>query len=285
MLKAPPSVSSRFTRFEDWQWSAGSRHLHPRSLRTPLLHNRAQSTAPSFCAPLGVLLFAFSRRYGSQVTAALWIQLGSVMLALCSVAAAWYTIRDSARRETAREARVSEERRQVLVGQVIGRLERITRTQVRPVFARLWVNYQLEFSLAVPQMALLVNADEEILLRWFAARVKRMKGAPSDASAATIAIETTGALADWSRGKKTLQWFAEDLLQPVQRQRWSHLRPVRPTLEAGATILLTALVAGGTLGILARAERVVGGLRSARSSRLAHGSASTRTTSARDSCG
>lgn len=208
-----------------------------------------------------------------------------MLLALCSVAAAWYTIRASAQREAARDTRASEERRRVLVGQVIGRLERITRTQVRPVFTRLWVNYQLEFSLAVPQMALLVNADEEVLLRWFSARVKRMKGAPSDASAATIAIETTGALADWSRGKKTLQWFAEDLLQPVQQQRWSHLRPVRPTLEAGATILLTALVAGGTLGILARAERIVGGLRSARSSRMAHGSASTRTTSARDSCG
>lgn len=209
----------------------------------------------SLCALLGVLLFPLCRRYGSEVTTALWIQLGSVLLALCSVGAAWYTIRVSAQREAARDARASEERRRVLVGQVIGRLERITRTQVRPVFARLWVNYQLEFSLAVPQMALLVNADEEVLLHWFSARVKRMKSAPSDAAAATIAIETTGALADWSRGKKTLQWFAEDLSQPVRRQRWSRLRPVRPTVEAGATILLTAAVAGGTLGILTRAER------------------------------
>lgn len=214
----------------------------------------------SFCALLGVLLFAFSGRYGSEVTPALWIQLGSVLLALCSVAAAWYTIRDSAQREAARDTKASEERRRVLVGQVIGRLERITRTQVRPVFARLWVNYQLEFSLAVPQMALLVSADEEVLLRWFSARVARMKGAPSDAAAATIAIGTTGALADWSRGKKTLQWFAEDLLQPVQRQRWSRLRPVRPTLEAGATIVLTAAVAGATLGILTRVERASGRL-------------------------
>lgn len=194
--------------------------------------------------------------YSSKVQPTQWIQLGALVVATLSLLIAFYSIFSSRKREAVRDATAAEDRRRLLVGQVVTRLERITLVQSRPIFGRLWSNHQIEFALAVPQMALLATPEEEVLITWLSQQVQRMKAARSDAAAAAIAIDTTFVLASWFRGSRPLQWFDDEVLEPRVVEK-SLTRRFRPFTELVLTLSVTAITAGITLAGVARAEQWV----------------------------
>lgn len=172
------------------------------------------------------------------------IALASLLVAVVAVVGGMWERRRSS--QTA-----NEQRRSLLVAQVIERLERVVRVQSRPVWFRLWANPELEFSLALPRLTLLVSDREKPLLEWFALQTKRMQRASTDRKATAIGIETVSTLAAWFRNDRTMQWFDDQLVtsaamrpEPARRKfRRQISAPIESTLLVALTLFFAGLPA------------------------------------------
>jgi hypothetical protein len=188
------------------------------------------------------------------------IALASLLVTVVTVIAGFW--------ERARTARANEDqRRRLLIGDVIERLERVTREQARPVFARMYAIPELDLALALPRFMLLMKPEEQPLLLWLTYQSKRMQSAPSDHLATAIGIEAVGELAKWYKGERSLDWFvaqnsaARKLPEPKPRR--SFRRQIRNPIEA-VTIVSMAVALGLAPSVIMAALPKAWGMQRAR---------------------